>query len=42
MEVAEKSLPDPRLSKIWGNTIYRVILTDLNPQQRGSYRFEIK
>lgn len=35
-------LPDPRLSKVWGEQIYRIVLTDTQQKLNGSYKFVIK
>lgn len=35
-------LPDIRLSKVWGNQIYRVVLLDKQSTQNGSYKFVVR
>lgn len=35
-------LPDTRLSKVWGPQIYRLVLTDTQQEQKGSYKFVVK
>ena len=38
----EIPLPDPRLSNVWGNQIYRIILKDKKERVKGSYQFRIE
>ena len=35
-------LPDTRLSNVWGEQIYRIVLTDSQKRLEGSYKFIIK
>ncbi len=41
VEIEPIQLDDKRLSDVWGETIYRVILTDAHPQKTGKYVFKI-
>jgi hypothetical protein len=36
------SLPDIRLSRVWGEAVYRLTLTDKKPARNGSYSFIVK
>lgn len=39
--VEEIPLEDPKLSKVWGSKIYRLVLTDSKLRKNGTYRFSI-
>jgi hypothetical protein len=41
-EVETIALPDARLSKIWGEQIYRLTLKDRHPARKGAYRFVVQ
>lgn len=42
VELQTVPLDDPRLSKVWGEKIYRISLTDKETRLEGSYRFIIR
>lgn len=35
-------LPDIRLSKVWGNQIYRIVMVDTQINRKGSYQFVVR
>ena len=40
-EIGEIPLDDPKLSKVWGRAVYRIVLTDGKTRKSGNYRFLI-
>lgn len=40
--VEEKDLPDPRLNKVWGPTIYRISLKAKGTPAKGTYKYTFK
>ena len=42
VQTEEIPLPDPRLSSVWGEQIYRLILKDKKESIKGSYQFRIE
>ena len=36
------TLPDPRLSNVWGEKIFRITLKDTEIQTKGNYKFIVR